>query len=302
MGRLAPSASRTCPPCTKKLGAAPALNISACPLNRSTLKRSSAVQDSSWLFRLSATFTSLAAEPLPNPARSSCPVRRAAMAPSTAAARPVPMPSHRIMRALPKASQNCSATSPLTSPAACPARPKHGVNTAFSENESSVPARLFSTRGSSMGRRHRRLTSSVKSCSSSGPGLMRLTSALACIQPFSFSTTRHSSGASPRPCISFSSRLPRAASSAPAVRSCSAIAPSAPAMALYCSVSALRRAAQRMRSSRRVQRSACPRVSVAQSSAGCRQAQNRSGSCSTSSRAVLSSVSRSCSIPSMVSP
>ena len=157
------------PPRTTKLGAAPALNSPARPVYKSTVSRSSVAPDSrSALFRFSATLTSRAALSAAKPARKSWAVSLAAMRPSTAAGRPVPMPSHKSICARPAVSQNWSKASPLT---VCPlagrdAAPNCTANSGRSLKVSVVTVRQWEISGRAISRRHRRLISAVKASDS----------------------------------------------------------------------------------------------------------------------------------------
>ena len=173
MGRVASPTARTRPPCTRNPGAAPALNSRAVPVYKSTLMRSSVAPLSSSLFSASATFTSRAASSAVKPALSSRAVSSAARLPSTAAGRPVPMPSHKIICAA-VGLQNCCTASPDTSPrAAALAAPNTARSAGLSLNSRVVMPLQESTCGTSSVRRQICPTSPASAASSCGVNRVR---------------------------------------------------------------------------------------------------------------------------------
>ena len=212
------------------------------------------------LFSPSATLTSRAALSAAKPARNSWPVRRAAIWPSTAAARPVPMPSHSSSWARPLVSQKQSSASPLTfcPLAGRPAVPKVAVNNGRSPKVSIVTVRQWVTSGRSMSRRQMRLTSAVRALISSSVNRVRAMVTAAVRRPARSEVTLHSSASSPSPAKSWATFSSRRGSGRPAWPSLPASCASAPAMALYCSVRAVRSMEARARVWRRLRHSRYP--------------------------------------------
>ena len=207
MGRVASPTARTRPPCTRNPGAAPALNSRAVPVYKSTLMRSSVAPLSSSLFSASATFTSRAASSAVKPALSSRAVSSAARLPSTAAGRPVPMPSHKIICAA-VGLQNCCTASPDTSPrAAALAAPNTARSAGLSLNSRVVIPLQESTCGTSSVRRQICPTSPASAASSCGVNRVRGSVTAAWVRPRSSSVTAHSCGGAPSPVKNSATRL-----------------------------------------------------------------------------------------------
>ena len=302
MGRLAPSNIRGTPPRTRKLGAAPALNRPARPVYRSMVSRSSVAPDScSALFKPSATFTRRAALSAAKPARSSWLVRRAAIWPSTAAGRPVPMPSHNSIWARPLASQNCSNASPLTvwPLAGRPAAPNSARNTGRSPKLSIVTVRQWVISGRSRSRRQMRLTSPVSPVISSSVKRVRAMVTETVRRPARSDVTLHSRASRPSPAKSWVTLPSRRGSGRPACPSRPASWAKAPARALYCSVRAVRRVVARARVWRRLRHSRYPWLAAVHRSLGWMHTDSCPGRSSTSTWPLLSSVGFSWYRPSM---
>ena len=153
---------------------------------------------SSSLLRASATLTSRAASSAVKPALSRRAVNSAARLPSTAAGRPVPMPSQRIICAA-VGLQNCWTASPEMLPrAALPADPKTARRAGFSQKSRVVIPLQESTWGGSKVRRQSRPTSCASAASSGAENRVRGRVTAARVRPRSSSVTADSSGGVPR--------------------------------------------------------------------------------------------------------
>ncbi len=115
-GRDGMSTVTAFPPLRRTLTAAPAFISSTFPLNRSTAARSSVESDSSPDFARSAELTIFKAQSKPIPALMSVAMMPAAMAPSTAARPPVPIPSLMTAICRPHPSRKNSWLSPQSCP------------------------------------------------------------------------------------------------------------------------------------------------------------------------------------------
>ncbi len=142
--------------------------------------------------------TSRAASSAVKPARSSRPVRSAARLPSTAAGRPVPIPSQRIIWAA-VGLQNCWTASPDTSPlAVAPAHLKRARSSGFSVKRRVVTPLQLNFWGVSKLRWQSRPTSPARAASSPWLNRARGSVTAARIRPKSSRVTAHSSGGIPR--------------------------------------------------------------------------------------------------------